>query len=92
MRLVGDRDAIDWTPNTIVSEVLIEGDRAMINLTSETPNLQIYQMKEGVSGDWQTVDVSFSVDLRKKRHEWNFRIVNLAGVSGPEHKIVISQK
>ncbi len=92
MRLGGDRDAIDWTPNTIVSEVLIEGDMAMIKLTSETPNLHAYQMKEGVSGDWQTVDVSFSVDLKKKRHEWNFRIVNLAGVSGPEHKIVISQK
>jgi hypothetical protein len=91
MRLVGERDAIDWTPNTIASEIQIEGDVAMIKLTSETPNLKEYQMKEEVSGDWQTCDESISVDLKKKRHEWYFRIVNMAGVSGPEHKIVISQ-
>jgi hypothetical protein len=91
MRLVRDRDAIEWTPNTIVSEILIEGVIAMIELTSETPNLKEYQMKEGVSGDWQAVDESCSVDLKRKRHELYFRIMNLAGVSGPEHKILISQ-
>ena len=89
--LVVDRDAIDWTPNTIASKILIEGDIAMIKLTSETPNLKEYQMKEGLSGDWQQVDESFSVELKRKRHEWYFRIVNLAGISGPEHKIVIRQ-
>ncbi|MEE9461121.1 MAG: hypothetical protein V3V53_04780, partial [Bacteroidales bacterium] len=62
-----------------------------IKLSSETPNLKEYRMKEGVSGDWQTCDQSISVDLKRKRHEWYFRIVNLAGISGPEHKIVIRQ-
>jgi hypothetical protein len=31
------------------------------------------------------------LDLNRKRHELYFRTVNLAGVSGPEHKIIISQ-
>ena len=91
MRLVEDRDAIDWTPNTIASEILIEGDIAMITLNSETPNLKTYQMKEGVSVDWQAVDESFSMDLRSKRHELHFRAMNLAGVSGPVYKVVISR-
>jgi hypothetical protein len=54
--------------------------------------LKEYQMREGMSGDWQAVDESLSVDLKKKRHEWYFRTLNLAGVSGPEHKVVISQE
>jgi hypothetical protein len=48
-------------------------------------------MKEGVSGDWQAVGESFSVDLKRRRHELYLRITNLAGVSGPEHKIVFRQ-
>ena len=82
MRLVKDRDAIEWTPNTIASEIQIEGNVAKIRLTSETPNLKEYQMKEGMSGDWQAVDESFSMDLNRKRHEWYFRTVNLAGCIG----------
>ncbi len=90
MRLVRNRDAIEWTPNTIASEIQIEGNVAIIKLTSETPNLKEYQMNEMGSGEWQQVDESFSMDLRRKRHELNFRTMNLVGVSGPEHKIVIS--
>ena len=92
MRLVQNRDAIEWTPNTIVSEIRIEGDVANIKLISETPNLKEYQMKEMPSGDWKHVDESMSIDLKRKRHEMLFRTINLAGVSGPEHKIIINQK
>jgi hypothetical protein len=92
MRLVSDRDALEWTPNTIASEVQIKEGRAEIKLTSETPNLQEYQMKKGDSGNWQAVDESFSMELKRKRHELTFRTMNLAGVTGPEHRIVISRE
>lgn len=92
MRLVRDRDAIEWTPNTIASEVQMEGNVARIRLISDTPNLKECQMKEGDSGDWQPVDDAFSMELKRKRHELTFRVINLAGVSGPEHKILISRK
>ncbi len=90
MRLVKDRDAIEWTPNTIASEVEIEDGVASIRLISETPNLKEYQMKAQPSGEWEKVDDVLSVDLSKKRHEFVFRCVNILGVTGPEHKIVIS--
>jgi hypothetical protein len=92
MRLVKDRNAIEWTPNTIASEVQLDGERAMIRLVSETPNLKYYQMKEGMSGDWHPVEESFSIGLRKYRHELRVRTLNLAGVTGPEHKIVIRRR
>jgi hypothetical protein len=79
MRLVEDRDAIEWTPNTISSDVLIEGNVAKITLTSDTPNLKEYQMRDGKSGEWQKVEESLSVELNRKRHEIYFRTVNLAG-------------
>ena len=91
MRLVKDRDALEWTPNTIDSEVKIEGNVAKIRLKSETPNLKEYQMRGGTSPDWQQVDESISVDLKKKRHELVFRVVNMAGIGGTEHKITISR-
>ncbi len=92
MRLVKDRDAIDWTPNTIASEILIEGDVAEIKLNSEKPNLKEYQMKVMPSEEWEKVDDLVSVTLSKKRHEMYFRTVNLLGVTGPEHHVVISSK
>jgi hypothetical protein len=92
MRLVGDRDAIEWTPNTIASEVLIEGEVAHIHLKSETPNLKTYQMKEIPSEDWTQVGETVKVDLSGKKHEFRFRTLNLAGIAGPEHTIIISRK
>jgi hypothetical protein len=92
MRLVKERDAIEWTPNTLASEVIIEGGVASIRLISETPNLREYQMKELPSEEWEKVDASMSMKLSKKRYELYFRCVNLLGVTGPEHKIVINAK
>lgn len=87
-----DRNTIEWTPNTIASEVIIDGNTAMIKLISDTPNLKEYQMKELPGDEWEKVDKKILLKLKKKRHEYFFRTVNLADVTGPEHKIVLIQK
>jgi hypothetical protein len=92
MKKVQDRDEIYWTPNTIASKVNIEGNVAHIELSSETPNLKEYQMKELPSGDWKSVGEKFDKKLEKREYDWVFRIVNLADVTGPEHKIVLKSK
>jgi hypothetical protein len=89
MKPVQDRNQIYWTPNTIKSNVNIEGDRANIELTSITPNFKEYQKLELGSAEWSRVDSSLTVDLRKARHEFLFRVVNIADVTGPEHRIAI---
>lgn len=92
MKLVQDRNKIYWTPNTIASQVAINGKVAHIELASGTPNLKEYQMKESPSEEWKTVGDKFDKELKKKDYEWLFRVVNLANVTGPEHKIVIKSK
>lgn len=89
MSLVQDRDKIYWTPNTIASKITINGNFAHIELTSETPNLKEYQMKELPSGEWKTTGGKFDKELKEKEYEWVFRAVNLANVTGPEHRIVV---
>ncbi|HEX5553429.1 MAG TPA: transglutaminase domain-containing protein, partial [Chitinophagaceae bacterium] len=89
MRLVSDRKAIEWTPNTIDSKVVIEGNRARIELDSNTPNFKTYQMKEIPNGNWIDVPKVVEVDLKEDNNEIVFRTVNLGGVTGPEHKVII---
>ena len=90
--LVKDRNAIYWTPNTIQSEVLINNKKAYITLYSNTPNLKMYQFKAAPSEEWKEAGDSLALDLNKKENVWIFRTVNLADVTGPEHKIVVKQK
>ncbi|HEX8041566.1 MAG TPA: hypothetical protein VF490_20605 [Chryseosolibacter sp.] len=90
MKLVSDRNAIEWTPNTIESSVKIEGDVVHIDLDSQTPNLKAYQMK-GADGQWKDVPASVEMPLPEGRSENLFRVVNLAGVPGPEYKVIISR-
>lgn len=92
MILVNDCDAIYWTPNTIRSKVTINNKKATIVLYSDTPNLKAYELKSLPDGRWQATTESLTVELKDKRHEWDFRTVNLAGVSGPEHKIIIKRE
>ena len=92
MILEPKRDAIEWTPNTIESEVGIEGNVAHIKLISDTPNLKEYQMKEISSGEWQKVEKNLEIDLTDNTHEFIFRIVNLANVIGPVHKVIIQKE
>jgi hypothetical protein len=92
MKLVQDRNKIYWTPNTIASQVDINGDIAHIVLRSETPNLKEYQMKDLSTGEWGKVEDNFDLKLKKRKYELVFRTVNLADVAGPEHKIIIDSK
>ncbi len=92
MILEPNRDAIEWTPNTIDSKISIDGYVAHIKLTSDTPNLKEYQMKKMPSNDWQKVDDNFKIDLIDEIHEIVFRAVNLASVIGPENKVLIQKE
>lgn len=92
IKLISDRNQIYWTPNTILSEVKIKENIVHIELTSETPNLKEYQMKELPSGVWKSVENKFDRKLTEKRYEWAFRTINLANVNGPEHTITIDSK
>lgn len=89
MILEPNRDAIEWTPNTIKSKVSIKGDKAHIELISDTPNLKEYQMKKSPSDDWQRVENTLDVNLTDDTNKFVFRTINLAGVSGPEHHVKI---
>lgn len=91
MRLVPDREAIEWTPNTISSKVDIDGGIARIQLESETPNLMSYQMKRSASEEWQEVPSRVEIEITRDNEEFTFRTINLAGVAGPEHTIVIAR-
>jgi hypothetical protein len=92
MKPIGDRDSIYWTPNTITSKVLIDGNTVHIELFSSTPNLKEYQIKELPSGDWINIQEKSDKKLERKEYELAFRAVNLAGVSGPEHRVIIRSK
>ncbi len=83
------REAIEWTPNTLSSAVMIDGNRALIDLTSNMPNLKEYQMKESGKNEWHSVKDSVDIPLEKEEHEILLRAINLAGVSGPEYKVLI---
>ena len=92
IKLIQNRDEIEWTPNVIASEVVIDGSTADITLTSDTPNLKEYQIKESDSGDWKKTEKKISLNLTAPKNELAFRTSNLAGVSGPEHIIIIERK
>jgi len=95
MTRVRDRKAIEWTPNTITSTVKIAGNTVRIELHSVTPNLKNYQMKEvaPIHEDtlWKDVSNIVTIALKNDTNEMMFRTKNLAGVTGPEHKIVVAR-
>jgi len=90
MKLIPDRKSFEWTPNVIASTVYITGNIAAIKLKSNTPNLKTYQMKDQSDGVWKNIPDSVEIKLVKEKNEIVFRAVNLAEVSGPEHRIFIS--
>ena len=91
MKLVADRNAIEWTPNTIETKVKIEGDRAVIVLNSVTPNLRSYQLKISPESAWKDVSSTVETVLKSDKNEFIFRTVNTAGVTGAEHKVIIEK-
>ena len=90
MILVDDRKAIEWTPNVITSSVTVEDDVATVELYSITPNLKTYQMKAG-EAEWQDVGSSVKIQLEHDTNATVFRTINVAGVAGPEHRIVLAK-
>ena len=91
MNRVNERKAIEWTPNTITAKVVIEGNTAKIELFSVTPSLKTYQVKESPDTDWRDFSNPAEIELKKDENEFVFRVVNLAGVTGPEYKILIER-
>ncbi len=96
MNLASDRKAIEWTPNTISSKVHIDGNKAHIELNSNTPNLKTYQMKEmpgedPIASGWRDISKAVDIELKKDTNEIVFRVVNLAGVAGPESKVIVER-
>jgi len=86
-----DSKELYWTPNTITSKVEIFGNKAKIKLNSITPDFKTYQMKEAPDSEWNDVSDSLQVMLKKVKNEMVFRTVNMEGVTGAEHKILIEQ-
>jgi len=91
MCMVQDRKAIEWTPNTITSKVSIDENKAKIELNSITPNFKTYQVKEMPGGNWSDVSDVIEKELTKDRNEMIFRAVNVEGVTGPEHTVIIER-
>lgn len=87
-----DRNVIEWTPNVLKVAAKIDRQELIIHISSDTPNLKEYQMKEGISGLWKTVEKQCTLYLTKSNHTYFFRSVNLAGVSGPESMVVATNK
>jgi hypothetical protein len=86
-----NRQAIEWTPNTIHSIVGIKDNLASIKLESNTPNFKTYQIKTGDNPRWKDMPDSISVPLLSDTNRFIFRTVNKENVTGPEHKINISR-
>lgn len=85
------RGWIEWTPNVLRVKARTKGQTARVEIRSCTPNFKEYQIREE-GGTWKRTDERFSLRLSRPRHEWRLRSVNLAGVTGPEHRLVIERR
>lgn len=84
---VTQRKAIEWTPNTVVIKATIDNNIAHIHLQSSTPNFKTYQLKRTPDASWQNVADSLTVALDREKEQLAFRVVNIAGVAGPESRV-----
>jgi hypothetical protein len=89
LNAVTDRGAIEWTPNTVASEVDIRGTEATIALKTATPNLKAFQMRTSPEAMWVDVSEQVHPGLKDGINRFEFRTLNLAGISGPVHTVVI---
>ena len=90
MNLVSDRKAIEWTPNTIASKIMIENNKAKIELRSTTPNFKTYQMKELPDGNWKDVPSGVEANLKKDRNENSIPEHKPRRCCQAEHKVIIA--
>ena len=88
---VRHRDAIEWTPNVLKITAKISRDTLNVFITSDTPNLKEYQIKEDEKGQWRSTEAQLALNLSQEKHIWFFRSINLANVAGPEYKLVVEQ-
>jgi len=89
------RGWIEWTPNVLSVRARRNAKGIGVSISSCTPNLKEYQMRESAGGEWRRVERSFTIArdaLTQARHEWRLRSVNMAGVAGPEHRLVIERQ
>ncbi len=89
MILVSDRNALEWTPNTIKAEVKIESETASITLHSNTPNLKTYQQLDSPNGVWKDISNPVTISLKSNSNEMLFRTLNLADVPGIPYKVIM---
>src|SRR5690606_1938811 len=68
-----NRNAIEWTPNTIQSQVVNTGEKASISLESQTPNFKEYQMKSSPAGKWEAVETPVALNLKENFYALTFR-------------------
>jgi hypothetical protein len=85
---VENRDWLEWTPNVISPKVKINGDEATVRLTSFTPNFKTFQMRPS-GGQWTDCDEQVALPLAKRPASFEFRTMNLAGVTGPVNRVEI---
>jgi len=86
------RGWIEWTPNVLDVTASVEQGQLRGQITSCTPNLLEYQVREEPGGHWRPIDPYFTLPLSQPRHEWLLRSVNLAGVVGPSYRLVVERK
>jgi len=89
-RRVQERATIEWTPNVLDVKARVDGEAVEVTITSSTPNLREYQMKRG-EGAWEQVGEKVVIHLKSPQERILLRAVNLAGVSGPEHRLEVNR-
>jgi len=67
-----------------------EREREATLLTTDRQSLMEQIRRKGE--DWEPVAKRSTLKLTESRHEWWLRSVNLAGVGGPEHRLVIERR
>lgn len=82
------RGWIEWTPNVVRAHPRIDGERVRIDLESCTPNFRSYAQRLG-DGPWTDCGDRLDLAIPPDGLRLAFRAVNLAGVAGPAHQVVI---
>ncbi len=85
------RGWIEWTPNVLSVTVSVGQEQLQGRITSCTPNLREYQVRQEPEGDWLPIDPDFTLPLSRPSHQWLLRSVNLAGVAGPSYRLVVQR-
>lgn len=87
---VPEREAVEWTPNVLDVKAPVDGEALEVTIASSTPNLKEYQVKRG-EGAWERAEEKFVLRLKSPPERVLLRAVNLAGVSGPEHRLEVNR-